>query len=101
MARGRKITTFTEPMVAMPLNDGEVSAKSNELADVCGQIDTLKADAAAHASTERKKVRALELRRRVLAECVRTRSEQRPAQAELDMDTKKRSNGRGRELTSP
>lgn len=90
------VTTFTEGQIAVPLSEPEVSAKANELADVCGQIDKLRADAAEHAGSERKKVRALELRRRQLAECVRTRTEMQAAQTDLELDRsdKKRRNGR-------
>lgn len=83
MGRGRKVTEFKSPQVAIPLNEGEQRAKALELARVCADIDKIRADAAAHASAERKRVRALDKERRLLTECVRTGTEMRDAQLEL------------------
>lgn len=90
MARGRKLTEFVSPQVAFPLDEKEQRVRAHELADVCGEIDKLRADAAEHAGTERKKIRALDKRRRVLAECVRTGTEMRDAQLELVPDRSKK-----------
>lgn len=81
--RGRKVTEFTAQQVPHPLNELEQRAKAAELAGLCQEIDTLRANAAEHASTERKSIRALEKRRRVLAECVRTGTEMRDAQLDI------------------
>lgn len=81
--RPRKIVELVDQQVAHALNDNERATKALELAQMCGEIDKLRADAADAASTERKKIRALEKRRRLLAECVRTGNEMRSAQEEL------------------
>lgn len=83
MARPRKVTEFSEPTVAVALDEAQLAIKSKDLARICGEIDKIRADAADHAGTQRKKVRALEKERRVLAECVRTGEEQQPAQLQL------------------
>lgn len=86
--RPRKIVELVDPQVAHALNDDERAAKAIELAQMCGEIDKLRADAADAAGTERKKIRALEKRRRLLAECVRTGNEMRSAQEELFREKK-------------
>jgi hypothetical protein len=83
MPRGRKLTEFSQPMIDVPLNADDQARKARELAELCGDIDKDRADAAEAASSARKRIRAMEKRRRVLADCVRTGVEKRPAQMEL------------------
>lgn len=83
MPRGRKLTSFTDPEVAVPLSEAEVLIKGGELAAKNQEIDKVKADAAAEASSARKKIRALDAERRILAESVRTRTRKEPAQAKF------------------
>jgi uncharacterized coiled-coil DUF342 family protein len=89
----RKLTSFNDPQIAVALTDEEQRIKAKELADLCGEIDKRRADAADSASTSRKAVRALEKRRRVLAECVRTGAEMRDAQLALGNEPKSKRNG--------
>lgn len=77
-------------MIPEGLSPVEQHAKAMELAEVCGQIDKLKADAAADASAARKKVRALTSRQRLLAECVRTGTEMVEAQEKLGFADEKK-----------
>lgn len=106
MPRLRKATEFTQPTIDVPLNADDQARKAHELAELCGDIDKERADAADRASTARKSIRALEKRRRVLADVVRTGIEKRPAQMELgekpnlavvggDHSPSKRSRGKG------
>lgn len=88
MGRPRKVTEFTEPQVAFPLDDKEQHAKARELAELCDEIDRQRASASADASGARKSIRALEKRRRLLAECVRTGTEKRNAQEKLFREPK-------------
>lgn len=88
--KGRKLTEFTESMIDVPIDEKKQKAKGLELADVTEEINKLKADTADAASGARKKVRALALRQRQLAECVRTGMEKQPAQLELSEARKKR-----------
>lgn len=83
MGRQRKVTEFPEPQVAFALSDKEQHVKARELAEMCDDIDQRRAAAAADASGARKAIRALEKRRRLLAECVRTGNEMRNAQEKL------------------
>lgn len=85
----RKLTEFTSPQIAVPLSEAEQRVKAMELAQMCGEIDKLRADAAANASAERKKIRALTKQQRLLAECVRTGNEMRDAQLEFGSDPKR------------
>lgn len=78
--KGRKLTEFVDPQVAVPLSEAEQHAKAIDLARLCAEIDKLRADAADSAATQRKKIRALEKQRRLTAECVATGNEMRDAQ---------------------
>jgi hypothetical protein len=101
MPRGRrKVVEFTEPQIAVPLSEGEQHVKGKELADICAEIDKLRADAAEHAGAERKKIRALDKRRRQLGECVRTGTEMRPAQQEFP-SVANRAEGNGEAKAAP
>lgn len=88
MGRGRKLTEFKPQQIAYPISEAERSLKGKALADMCGEIDKLRADAADAAGIARKKIRALDKERRLLAECVRTGNEMRDAQLELAPKTK-------------
>lgn len=83
MGRHRKVVEFVDAQVPFALTEPEQRTKAFELAQLCGEIDKLRADAADGASVARKRIRALEKRRRILAECVRTGTEMRNAQEDL------------------
>jgi hypothetical protein len=87
--RGRKVTEFVEPQVAVPIDEKKQALKAKELADLCAEIDKRRADAADAASSARKHIRALDKRRRVLTECVRTGTEMQDAQLTLINGEKK------------
>lgn len=84
MPRPRKVSEFNEPTVSIPLDDHQLAIKARELARIGAEVDKLRADAADHASTQRKKIRAKDKERRLLQECVNTGMEQQPAQLDLE-----------------
>lgn len=88
MGRPRKVVTFSEAQVSVPLNEKQHAVKSRDLARLCDQIDSARAAAKADASGARKKIRSLEDQRRILAECVLTGTEKQNAQADLFGRTK-------------
>lgn len=79
----RNVVTFTDATVPVPLDEKQQRMKARQLAELCDKIDSERAAAKADAGGARKKIRALEDQRRLLAECVRTGSEKQNAQAEL------------------
>lgn len=79
----RNVVTFTDATVPVPLDEKQQRLKARQLAELCDKIDSERAAAKADAGGARKKIRALEDQRRLLAECVRTGSEKQNAQAEL------------------
>lgn len=83
MGRPRKVVSFNDPQVSVPLSAKEKEVKGRQLADLCNEIDREKASAKADSASQRKKIRALEDQRRLLAECVRSGFEKQNAQAEL------------------
>src|SRR5947207_7450366 len=83
MRRSRKVVEFVSAQVPVPLTEAEQRIKAFQLADLCKEIDRVRAAAAADAGGARKSIQALEKRRRLLAECVRTGAEMRNAQEDL------------------
>jgi hypothetical protein len=94
MPRHRKIVEFVEAQIAVPINEAEQRQKAFELARVCGELDEMRANAALAAGEVRKRIRALALQQRQLAECVRTGTEMRNATGDLfDAAASKKSKG--------